>query len=119
MNPQFKENFHGILTHDGWVKVAKFNISATVINIIDRQIHVKTNQRKYLRCQVHKNLVKDIKYIDVGDEVGIKWNMDKAYVVAFRKAEHDTFKGNSTGDFPIFNNGKGDWITFFKRIDAE
>ena len=120
-NNQFKENYHGILGHDGWIKVAKFNITAKVLNIDNKgQILVKgyTGKGSYL-CKTHKNLKADIKFLDVGDTVGIKWNLGNPYVVGFRKAGYDTFAGKPTGDFPVHESGKADWLKFFKGIDAE
>ena len=120
MSKVFSENYHGILTHDGWIKVAKFRITAKVLDIGKTTILVKgkTGKKSY-HCNIHKNLKSDIKFLDVGDTVGIKWNMGRPYIVAFRKLGYDTFSGKSTGDFPIHNNGKLDWLEFFERVDAE
>ena len=120
MSKVFSENYHGILTHDGWIKVAKFRITAKVLDIGKTTILVKgkTGKKSY-HCNIHKNLKTDNKFLDGGDTVGIKWNMGRPYIVAFRKLGYDTFSGKSTGDFPIHNNGKLDWLEFFERVDAE
>ncbi len=113
----FKENFHGVLTHDGWIKVAKFHITGKILNIQGKKIQVKHNGKNSYSCNVHKNLIKDIKYMDKGDTVGIKWNCGRPYVVAYRKATAEQIVDNPTGDMPVSENM--DWISFFKGIDAE
>ena len=116
----FKENYHGVLSHDGWIKVAKFTITAKILNIGNGKIRVegRTGKGNYT-CELHKNLKDDLKFMAKNDQVGIKWNCGKPYVVAYRKANFDNSRSVDTGDFPVFNNGKGDWITFFREIDAE
>ena len=116
----FKENYNGILQHDGWVKVAKFRITATVLNVQGQEIQVHNpNKNGSYICNVHKNLLKDLQYIVKGDTVGIKYNCGNPYVVAYRKHNYDKPIIKDTGDCPVFDNGKTDWIAFFKRIDAE
>lgn len=101
----FKENYHGILTHDGWVKVAKFNIISKILNIQNQLITVTSNKDgNSYHCHLHKNLVKDLKFMEVGDEVGVRWNCGRPYIVAFRKAGYDTFTGKESGDLPIQKN---------------
>lgn len=114
----FKENYHGVLCHDGWIKVAKFNVQATILNIQGKKIQAKTKGNKSIICNIHKNLTKDIRYMDIGDTVGIKWNCGRPYIVGYRKstAEDDTGDAH-TGDAPVSENM--DWISFFEGIDAE
>lgn len=116
----FENNYHGILTHDGWIKVAKFNITARILNIGENQIQVKGNKGKgsYV-CNIHKNLKSDVKFMGKDDTVGIKWNCGHPYIVAYRKKNFDNTPRIDTGDFPVHENGSADWISFFKGIDAE
>lgn len=105
----FKNNYHGVLTHDGWTKVAKFNITATVLHTQNRKILVKGKHGKgNYECELHKNLLPDFKFIDKDDTVGIRWNMGKPYVVAYRKAGYDNFTPKPTGDAPLTRWGEID-----------
>lgn len=118
----FKQNFHGILSHDGWIRVAKSNITAKVVNIQGKHIRVKSynttkNKTVQYNCNLHKNLQGDLKYIGLNDTVSIKWNMGKPYIVGYRKANADDTPTEPTGDKPVSENM--DWISFFRRIDAE
>ena len=110
----FEENYNGILNHNGWTQVAKFNITATVKNIQNQQILVKGKSGKgsYI-CNLHKNLLKDIDYIDVGDTVGIKWNMGNPYIVGYRKANFEMLNPQPTGDKAVSEN----WTYFFDKME--
>ena len=114
----FNENYHGILTHDGWVKVAKFNITAKILNIQSNskiQVRGNTGKGSYL-CDVHKNLKKDVKFMDIDDLVGIRWNCGNPYIVGYKKSTAQEIEPAPTGDMAVSENM--DWITFFKG-DAE
>ena len=113
----FKENFHGVLCHDGWIKVAKFNVQATILNIQGKKIQAKTKKNKSIICDIHKNLTKDIRYMDIGDSVGIKWNCGRPYVVAYRKAAAKDSVPAPTGDGAVSENM--DWIEFFNKMEME
>lgn len=113
----FNENYHGVLCHDGWIKVAKFKVASEILNITGKRIQVKTNGNRSIICNVHKNLLKDIRYMDVGDTVGIKWNCGRPYIVAYRKASAQESSENNTGDGPVSENM--DWMTFFRKMDME
>ena len=107
---RFNENFHGILTHNGWVKVAKFSIIGSIKNISNNdEIFVKTRTGK-VHCDIHKDLKDDLKFMDIGDSVGVKWNCGKAYVVGYRKKNFDEFMGNNTGDLPVSENSN--WVNW-------
>lgn len=112
----FNENYNGILTHNGWVKVAKFNITAKILNVNPEgkniQVKGKKGKGSYI-CDVHKNLIGDIKFLDVDDTVGIKWNMGKPYVVGYRKKSYDNLHPQQTGDKPVSEN----WTYFFDRME--
>lgn len=113
----FSENYHGILTHDGWTKVAKFIITAKILNIQRKTVTVKgKNGKGSYHCSVHKNLLKDIRFMQPNDDVGIKWNMGKPYIVAYRKANYDNSLGVVTGDCEVTSND--DWINFFDGGDS-
>ena len=113
----FKENFHGVLCHDGWIKVAKFNVQATILNIQGKKIQAKTKKNKSIICDIHKNLIKDIRYMDIGDSVGIKWNCGRPYVVGYRKSTAEDTDAAHTGDAPVSENM--DWIEFFNKMEME
>lgn len=118
-NASFKENFHGVLDHEGWIKVAKFNIRARIKNIQGNgkiQVRGNTGKGSYL-CDVHKNLRKDIKFMDINDFVGIKWNMGRPYIVAYRKAAAKDSVPAPTGDGAVSENM--DWIDFFSKMEME
>lgn len=117
MSKVFKENYHGILTHDGWVKVAKFNITAKILNIQGNKIQVRGTGKGSFICEVHKNLRKDIKFMEENDLVGIRWNCGNPYVVGYRKSSAQDNIINPTGDIAVSENM--DWMNFFKGIDAE
>ena len=51
----FKENYHGILSHDGKIQVAKADVEQTVTGIYKNEVAVKGVGKKYL-CQIHKDL---------------------------------------------------------------
>lgn len=120
---QYKENYHGILCHDGWVKVAKSPIIAKIINIQGQIIRVKSynmTKSKFMQynCYLHKNLKKDLRYLAINDTVSIKWNKGNPYIVGYRKADAEEDIGvNSNTDQPISENMN--WIDFFGRIDTK
>ncbi len=111
-NTIFSENYNGILTHDGWVKVAKFNITAKILNIQDKTVTVKNSKKSY-NCDIHKNLLKDVVYMEKGDLAGIKWNMGKPYVVVYQKQTAKPVEENPTGDAPTNTN----WIYFYDKME--
>ena len=119
---QYSENFHGVLTHDGWVRVAKSNITAKIVNIYRDNIRVKqfnTTKNKMVQynCIVHKNLRQDIKYLAVNDTVSVKFNCGRPYIVGYRKADAKDDTTQDNGDRAVSENM--DWITFFEEMDLE
>ena len=118
-NKAFKENYHGILTHDGWIRVAKFNITAKILNIQGNgkiQVRGNTGKGSFI-CDVHKKLRKDIKFMAENDLVGIKWNCGNPYVVGYRKSSAQDNIVNPTGDMAVSENM--DWMNFFKKMEME
>ena len=112
----FTENYHGVLTHDGAVKVAKTHITAKILNISKRTVQVKGNKGSY-HCEIHKDLYPFMKFIDVGDTAFVKWKQGKSWFVGFQKQTADITEPVITGDEPVSENT--DWMDFFQRIDAE
>ena len=118
-NKAFKENYHGILTHDGWIRVAKFNITAKILNIQGNgkiQVRGNTGKGSFI-CDVHKKLRKDIKFMDENDLAGIKWNMGRPYIVGFKKSTAQDITPAPTGDMAVSENM--DWMNFFKKMGME
>ena len=94
----FKGNYHGILDHNGCIKVAGYDTSATIkyINIIDSQINdvlVKGTKKNYI-CKIHKDLKSDMVFCDIGDTGFIKFLKGTAWLVGFRKSKENFIKDN-------------------------
>ena len=109
--PSFYNNNHdGIIQHDGWVKVAKSNITGKITNIQGNTIRVKSYHMKkgrmiQVNCLLHKRLLKDKKYLAINDTVSIKRNASQYYIVGYRKADADDVVKNTTlDDFPVSEN---------------
>lgn len=111
----FKENYHGVLSHDGWVRVAKFKITGKILNISNKGlVQVSAKSKKSYVCDVHKNLKKDVKFMNVGDIVGVKWNCGRPYIVGYKKSTAKDVEYKPTGDEAISENTN--WIMFFKDM---
>ena len=80
----FKENYHGILSHDGKIQVAKADVEQTVTGIYKNEVAVKGVGKKYL-CQIHKDLKDQIEFLSVGDTAFVKFRKGTAYIVGFQK----------------------------------
>ena len=110
----FKENHHGILNHDGWVKVAKSNITAKILSINKDKIQVKGNKGAYV-CDVHKNLLDDLFYMNSGDTVSVKWRNGTPFIVGYCKKEIITNE-NTTTDQPIVEDK---FVKFFPKREVK
>lgn len=116
MPSAFKENYHGVLTHDGSVKVAKSNITAKILDINGRTVLVKNKQGSY-PCEIHKDMYPLMRYVEKGDTAFVKWRNGKSWFIGYQKKNADKTENKPTGDKPVSENM--DWISFFRRIDAE
>ena len=114
---QYKENYHGILCHDGWIRVAKSPITARITNIQGKNVRVKSYNAKknsivQYNCFIHKLLLKDLKFLAINDTVSVKWQLGKPYIVGYRKADAYDDVVTKTGDKPVSENM--DWTDFFR-----
>ena len=106
----FNSNHDGVLTHDGWVKVAKSNITGKITNIQGNTIrvksyHVKKGRMIQVNCLLHKRLLPDKRYLSVNDTVSIKRNMKHYYIVGYRKSDAEEVVENTTlDDYPVSEN---------------
>lgn len=103
----FKGNYYGILDHNGVVKVAGYDTSATIkyINIIDGKFHdvlVKGTKKNYV-CKIHKDLIDDMIYCQIGDTGFIKFKNNTAWIVGFRKQKSRWIEDNIVveGDYNL------------------
>ena len=99
----YNNNYDGVICHDGWVKVAKSNITGKITNIQGNTIRVKSYHMKkgrmiQVNCLLHKRLLIDKKYLAINDTVSIKRNQSQYYIVGFRKADADNPVRNTTLD---------------------
>ena len=113
----FAENYNGILTHNGEIKVAKTNITAKILNLHENKtILVKGNKGRYV-CKIHNHLKPFLKYVEVGDTAHVKFRKGKAWFVGFTKQTAKPVKHNPTGDGAVSENMN--WTDFFNKIDGE
>ena len=115
----FKENYHGVLTHDGAIKVAKTNITAKILYIGDDTVLVKGNKPNSYHCEIHKDLYSLLDYCDVGDTAFVKFKWGTPWIVGFMKKNADKTELKPTGDAPVHESGKMDWISFFDNMEME
>lgn len=89
----FKSNYHGIVDHDGCIKVAKYDTLATIkyINILDGKIHdVLVKGKKNYTCKIHKDLQDVIMFLQIGDNGFVKFRKGEAWLVGFKKSEKNS-----------------------------
>ena len=114
----FESNYHGLLDHDGWIKVAKANVKGEILFFDETHVRVKSKTGKYgYNCNIHKDIRELLYLLDIRDEALIKWKSGEPYFVGFRKRNHDKITQNKTADFHVSENTN--WLDFFRRIDAE
>ena len=114
----FKSNYHGLLDHDGWIKVAKANVKGEILYFDKTHVRVKSKTGKHgYNCNIHKDMKEFLYLLDIGDEALIKWKSGKPYFVGFRKRNYDKVIMNTCSDFHVSENTN--WLDFFRRIDAE
>ena len=98
LHNNFKENYCGVLDHQGCIKVAGYDVPATIkyINIIDGECHdvlVKNSKKSYV-AKIHKDLLENMIFCEIGDTAFIKFKQGKAWITGFRKAKDKWIKNN-------------------------
>ena len=86
---QFEDNFHGILTHSGEVKIAKGDVEQEILYIDDDGIVLVDGGKKAYQTLIHSKLLPLIQYATAGDTGFIKFIRGEAYIVGFRKNRRD------------------------------
>lgn len=114
----FKNNYHGILSHDGELKVAGYTTSAT-IKYINRNkngdavnVLIKGTDKNYI-AEIHKDLKSDMVFCDIGDTGFIKFRKGTAWLVGFRKSKKHFIDENI--DEEIVLNGDEDLLYYFQQ----
>ena len=82
---QFEDNYHGILTHKGEIKVAKEDIKQEIIYIDDEGIVLVDGGKKAYPTIIHDKLLSLIHYASEGDIGLVKFIRGEAYIVGFKK----------------------------------
>ena len=86
---QFEDNFCGILTHSGEVKIAKGDVEQEILYIDDDGIVLVDGEKKAYQTAIHSKLLPLIHYATAGDIGFIKFIRGEAYIVGFRKNRRD------------------------------
>ena len=92
---QFKENYHGILTHNGEIKVAKGDVEQKILYIDDDGIVLVDDGKKAYQTIIHDNLLSLIQYAAEGDIGLIKFIRGEAFIVGFRKNKREKKYGTN------------------------
>lgn len=82
---QFEDNYHGILTHNGEIKVAKCDVEQTILHIDDNGTVLARGRKKACPTQIHAKLLSLIHYASKGDTGFVKFRRGEAFIVGFRK----------------------------------
>jgi hypothetical protein len=82
---QFQDNYHGILTHKGEIKVAKGDVEQVILYIDDDGIVLVDGGKKAYQTLIHSKLLGLIHYAAEGDIGLIKFIRGEAFIVGFRK----------------------------------
>ena len=92
---QFKENYHGILTHNGEIKVAKGDVEHEILYIDDDGIVLVDCGKKAYPTIIHDKLLSLIQYAAEGDIGLIKFIRGEAFIVGFRKNKREKKYGTN------------------------
>ena len=92
---QFKENYHGILTHNGEIKVAKGDVEQKILYIDDDGIVLVDDGKKAYQTIIHDKLLSLIQYAAEGDIGLIKFIRGEASIVGFRKNKREKKYGTN------------------------
>lgn len=109
INNIFTENYDGILTHKGTLKVAKSNITGRILDIYGNNVLIRGNKRNSYSASIHKDLKPHMRYVEKGDTGFIKWKNGEAWIVGFKKKPKKKDKSKK----------QTDWITFFEKMEME
>lgn len=115
-NNFFDENYNGVLTHQGTVKVAKTKIYGKILDISNRNVLMRGRLGSYV-AEIHKDLYPFIDYIEAGDTGYIKWRNGKAWFVGFKKSNATKSEPKPTDDAPVSENMN--WTMFFNIYEME
>lgn len=85
---QFEDNFHGILTHNGEIKIAKGDVEQEIPYIDDDGIVLVDGGKPY-QTIIHEKLLSLIQYATERDISLIKFIRGEAFIVGFRKHKRD------------------------------
>ena len=86
---QFQDNYHGILTHKGEIKVAKCDVEQEILYIDDEGIVLVDGAKKAYQTLIHSKLLGLIHYASEGDIGLIKFIRGEAFIVGFRKTKRE------------------------------
>ncbi len=86
---QFEDNFHGILTHRGEVKIAKGDVEQVILYIDDDGIILVDGGKKAYQTLIHSKLLSLIHYAAEGDTALVKFIRGEAFIVGFRKNKRE------------------------------
>ena len=92
---QFEDNFHGILTHRGEVKIAKGDVEQVILYIDDDGIILVDGGKKAYQTLIHSKLLSLIHYAAEGDTALVKFIRGEAFIVGFRKNKRDDKYGKN------------------------
>ena len=75
---QFQDNYHGILTHNGEIKVAKCDVEQTILHIDDNGTVLVRGRKKAYVTQIHAKLLSLMHYAAEGDIGFVKFRRGEA-----------------------------------------
>ena len=84
---QFEDNYHGILTHNGEIKVAKGDVEQEILHIDDNGTVLVMGREKAYVTQIHARLLSLMHYASKGDIGFVKFRRGEAFIVGFRKTK--------------------------------
>ena len=82
---QFKDNYHGILTHNGEIKVAKGDVEQQILHIDENGTVLVRGRKNTYTTLIHAKLLPLIQYAAKGDIAFVKFRSGEAFIVGFRK----------------------------------
>ena len=82
---QCEDNYHGILTHRGEIKVAKCDVEQEILHIDDNGTVLVMGREKAYVTQIHAKLLSLMHYASKGDIAFVKFKRGEAFTVGFRK----------------------------------
>ena len=83
---QIKENYNGIVSRDGSIKVAKSNVYGKIVNVQGNTVLLKSRIKSY-HAEIHKELVGLMDFVEKGDFGYVKWRNGKCWLVGFKKSK--------------------------------